>query len=189
MGSRSGEGSCCGFLEKWKRDDGGGWWGEDEEAVVQDCFQSWTCLRKEIFSPEKSFRAEKRRRGVILVATAFSRAFIEYSSLRIGLVEGTGDGKRKSSNIGTYVDPVSTEVLESRLRSQSRICWRVSFCSFRLLTAIIHGMKMTETSIATIPGVNLVMSQKQYLFGQALGIPCQRGGTKYLLAFARPEEW
>jgi hypothetical protein len=111
-----------------------------------------------MFSPEKSFRAEKRSRGVILVARAFSRAFMEYSSLRIGVVEGTGDGSRESSIVETYVEPVSTEVPESWLRSQSRICCRVSFCNLRLLTTITQGIKMTETSMATIPGVNLTIS-------------------------------
>lgn len=60
------------------------------------------CLRKEMFSPEKSFSAEKWSRGVMFVARTFSSAFIEYSSLRYEVLEdGLRDNGRKSSDAVT----------------------------------------------------------------------------------------
>ena len=83
------------FLLKKRPGPGEGW----VQMVVQLDFQPWTFLRKEMFSPEKSLRAEKRSKGLMLVVRAFSRAFMEYSSLRIGAVEGAGG--RTSSIVGT----------------------------------------------------------------------------------------
>jgi hypothetical protein len=52
----------------------------------------------------------------------------------------------------------------------------------------MQGIKMTETSMATIPGVNLGDSQLSLLKTAASSFTYHRGGTKYLLTLARPEE-